>query len=818
MRLVAAPFSSRTLAVSTVALSGTGLVLVAMPDQRLRLAGAILSAAGAVAVTFAVSRLRPVLAIAEPAPALSYPTVEPFAQRELLAQVKSLSQDRVIAGVAQEEVAALLKDVSTNAAELLRATTSVRSVMDQVEQSVALIETGSRDQSGRLAAAAGHSAESAESVTQIAREAAGLAASVRETAKAARSGAGLLAQAGDVVGGLGTVVSDSNAAMERLAALSSQIGKLVDDIAGVAKQSNMLALNAAIEAARAGANGRSFGVVAEAMREMANQAATASAEAARLVHQVQQETRVASESVLTGGRQVAASSRLMDRVVTDLRSILDQTAGIEGGMVSISEHAAVAEEAAKKLADQIGAVAAVSAQATAQAERMAGSSREASAAIRAISHVSRHYAKMPEQVRASLRPVERTVTGVGSLVSELEHLCPETPSGREIRYADWQPWENCRQWWHLDRFLAGHSDLTIKHLHLQNSEFDGQLALPEAPDVTWAAPDWAPQLLQPIDDLIERDGFDLSAFVPGVVDSLRKLGGGRIYGLPMHINMPLMVYNRELFDRAGVPHPKAGLTWEELIPQLERIRERTGAYGIEIDMRNNHFLPFVLHFLAPGGAALMDDAGTRIQAGAEVAEKLEFLADLGRKNLLLPYEQLWAPVRPFVKGEVAVLIGSTATLLFTPIREMAAKGELSFTPEVTAHPTFRAHRNVTAATNFHVIGIHRFARNRDASWELLKHLVTDKERIRGDILRWGQAPVQWDDGVRAAYAELGRQGAPTRYHEIWSVKTAPMPQYILTPGFRRLETVAGHEMALLMAGQKHPSDLIRSLQAAMERK
>ncbi|HYF76405.1 MAG TPA: extracellular solute-binding protein, partial [Symbiobacteriaceae bacterium] len=539
-----------------------------------------------------------------------------------------------------------------------------------------------------------------------------------------------------------------------------------------------------------------------------------------LVGQVQAETRSAADSVLTGGQQVEASSRLMDRVVTDLRSILAETAGIEGGMVSISEHAAVAEEAARKLADQIAAVAAVSAQTTAEAGRMAESSREASASIKAISHVSRHYAKMPGQVQASLAPVERTVAEAGALAVELERQIAgkqEELTGL-VRYADWQPWENCRTWWHLDRFLQQHPDIQIKHLHLLNSDFDGQLALPEAPDVTWAAPDWAPQLLQPIDDLIERDAFDLSPFVPGVVDSLRRLGDGRIFGLPMHINMPLMVYNKHLFEQAGLPYPKPGTTWEELVPQLAKLRERTGAYGIEIDMRNQHFLPFVLHFLAPAGAALMDDAGARVLTSPAVEEKLQFLYDLSRQNLLLPYDQLWAPVRPFVEGKAAVLIGSTATLLFTPIREMAARGELNFVPEVTAHPTFRARPGVTAATNFHLIGLHRFAQDREAGWQLLKHLVTDKERIRGDILRWGQAPVQWDDGVRAAYAELGRQGAPTRYHEIWSVQAAPMPQYILTPGFRRLETVAGHELALLMAGQKRPPEVLQALRAALERK
>jgi methyl-accepting chemotaxis protein/ABC-type glycerol-3-phosphate transport system substrate-binding protein len=750
--------------------------------------------------------------------------VAPVLPEQFGGVVARLRQDETLAGVAQEEVAALLRDVTTNAAELLRATTSVRSVMEQVERSVQAIEAGSRDQSGRLTDAAGHAEESAASVAVIAGEAVQLADMARQTAQSARSGAGLLEEAGGVVSGLGAVVGQSNAAMERLAGLSTQIGSLVDIIAGVAKQSNLLALNAAIEAARAGANGRSFGVVAEAMRDLANRAAGAASEAASLIAQVQAETHLAAEAVAVGSRQVESGTQLMERVVSDLRAILEQTAAVEGVMVAISEHAQVADDAARHLAEQITAVAEVSAQTSAEAVRMAASSREASASVKAIAHVSRHYAQVPGQVRSSLVPLERTLAHAGDLVTGLEAVLPPAKDAgavdgaTEVSYADWQPWENCRTWWHLDEFMATHPEIRLRHLHLGNADFDGQLALPEAPDVTWAAPDWAPQLLQPLDDLIERDRFDLSSFVPGVVESLRRLGDGRTYGLPMHLNMPQMVYNKNLFERAGVPVPRPGITWEELLPGLERIKERCGVHGIEIDMRNAHFLPFALHFLAPAGAPLMSDDGARVLRGALVEEKLQFLYDLSQRGLMVPYDQLWAPVRPFVKGEVAVLIGSTATLLFTPIREMAARGELNFVPEVAAHPTFRAHPGVAPAANFHLVGIHRFAKDREASWRLVQHLITNPERIRGDILRWGQAPVQYNDGVKAAYAELGRQGAPTQYLDIWKVKTAPLPPYILTPGFRRLETVAGHEMALLMAGQKTPSELMGALVEALGRK
>ncbi len=54
---------------------------------------------------------------------------------------------------------------------------------------------------------------------------------------------------------------------------------------------------------------------------------------------------------------------------------------------------------------------------------------------------------------------------------------------------------------------------------------------------------------------------------------------GRLYGVPKDKDNVVLVYNKEMFDAAGVAYPDENWTWDDLVSASAQIYDKTGKYG-----------------------------------------------------------------------------------------------------------------------------------------------------------------------------------------------------------------------------------------------
>jgi methyl-accepting chemotaxis protein len=111
-------------------------------------------------------------------------------------------------------------------------------------------------------------------------------------------------------------------AMEDIRQNGTKIATVLKSIDEIAFQTNILALNAAVEAARAGEAGMGFSVVAEEVRNLAQQSANAARQTADSI----QESQTTSERATQLTVQVAEKLNLIVRYISELDTIAGEVA------------------------------------------------------------------------------------------------------------------------------------------------------------------------------------------------------------------------------------------------------------------------------------------------------------------------------------------------------------------------------------------------------------------------------------------------------------------------------------------------------------
>jgi len=277
-----------------------------------------------------------------------------------------------------------------------------------VATSTGIIREGVRREEGEVSGGL----EATESLAQVSRrvsdDGAGAARASSAASDVASRNRTQIRDAIERLVALKSFVGESSAQVQQLGQMSRRITGFIASIRELADMTNLLALNAAIEAARAGKHGKGFAVVADEVRHLAEQSATAAAEAGDLVQDIHRQVGEVVEQMRRGQVNVGGVEELSAAALEALDAIVAATAEATAHAGRIAEAAGEQDQAFTRLRQRINAVATIAGQNRTEADDVATRAVEAAQGLTDLERATRDL----EQVATMLRDLTRGFASV----------------------------------------------------------------------------------------------------------------------------------------------------------------------------------------------------------------------------------------------------------------------------------------------------------------------------------------------------------------------------------------------------------------------
>ncbi|MBD2846257.1 extracellular solute-binding protein [Paenibacillus sp. IB182496] len=249
-------------------------------------------------------------------------------------------------------------------------------------------------------------------------------------------------------------------------------------------------------------------------------------------------------------------------------------------------------------------------------------------------------------------------------------------------------------------------------------------------------------MLKELDPLIQQDDFDISDYVPTVIDGIKSLGDNRIFGLTPTFTSSALFYNKQIFQETGVQPPTDGMQWQDVINLAQQVAKGEGAdrkFGLMLNRWGGDGFSDMQTFAAPLQLKMFDDNAEQMLVNNDEWKRIwTTVTDLYRNDISPTSEEIYnydgmgdQPMGPysgdmFLSGRVAMVVADYYFLNEIRNAQNQAQNSEDYTMiewDVVTVPEHPEAPGVGGNINLsQLMGINAKAPNADDAWEFIKFL------------------------------------------------------------------------------------------------
>ena len=291
------------------------------------------------------------------------------------------------------------------------------------------------------------------------------------------------------------------------------------------------------------------------------------------------------------------------------------------------------------------------------------------------------------------------------------------------------------------------------------------------------APGFA-DLMEPLDQRITADKFDLGAFNASIVAGLSR--DGKHFALPYDFGPLVLYYNHDWLTKAGAKLPAPGWTQDDFM-KIAKTLTRDGRYGFAVSQPD----AFIAYAVSEG-ASYLDASGDADLTNPRLTAAFTDYAHLVSEAKVAPL----LPASGTASSSLAngrFTSGNVAMYVDGPWQLINIKKKAGFTVGMAPLPA-RAAGSITVSPGSG-FGIATTSRHKDAAWKAIQVMTgPEAEQYLAEAGRafparsayqkyWYDTAAKGVVGAKAAIAASLRTARPYRTTPNWSTISALFEQY-----------------------------------------